>query len=74
MFQRIPENEMQRQWWLVNSEFREDDLDLISRMADLFRPINASNSDYSYCVHINPYFSNSDDQIVGSDSPVISYM
>ena len=61
VFKETPENEMQRQWWLANSEFREDDLDLIVRMADLFYPLDTFKLDDGYRVHTHLYFANSDD-------------
>lgn len=41
-------NERQRQRWLANSEFRENDPDLISCMANLFRPMDAYKSGQMY--------------------------
>lgn len=68
-FKKTPDNEKQRRWWLANSEFSEDDLDLISDMANLFRPMDASTSD-KYHEHMRLYCLNSQDQIVGADSSV----
>ncbi|KAK1377026.1 hypothetical protein POM88_033219 [Heracleum sosnowskyi] len=69
VFRKTPDYENQRQWWLANSEFTEYDLDLISSMTELFHPLDALEED-NYCVHMDRYFSNSDDQIDGADSAV----
>lgn len=67
VFQKTPDNEKQRQWWLANSEFTEHDLDLILSMADLFGPAIK----FEKCrAHLKCYRSNSDAQIAGADSPV----
>lgn len=70
VFRKTPDNEGQRQWWLANSEFTKDDLDLIVNMVNLFQLMNTSQFDHIYHEHINHYWSNSDDQIIGADSPV----
>ncbi|KAL8111321.1 uncharacterized protein LOC141704590 [Apium graveolens] len=71
VFRKTPDNEQHRQWWLANSEFTEVDLDLVSNMTDLFRPVDVFDSDDYYRQHLeNLYFSNSDDQIAGADSAV----
>lgn len=71
VFRKTPANEKQRQCWLANSEFTEYDLDLISSMTDLFRPMDAFNMEDNCRVHHKKrYFSNSDDQIVGADSAI----
>lgn len=67
LFRKTPENEKQRQWWLANSEFTEHDIDLISSMAELFRPAIK----FDKCrAHMKCYRSNSDAQIKGADSAV----
>ncbi|KAF1001565.1 hypothetical protein AG4045_030738 [Apium graveolens] len=70
LFRKTPDKEQHRQWWLANSEFTEDDLDLILTMANLFQPMDTSQFDHVDRGHINRYCSNSDDQFVGADSPV----
>ncbi|KAK1369240.1 hypothetical protein POM88_035332 [Heracleum sosnowskyi] len=62
----------QKQWWLANTEFTEHDLDLISSMADLFLPMNASNSMMldRKRQHVRHFLSNSNIQIDGADSTV----